>query len=152
MEAGEVKTHGSNDRVTAARNADRAPRTTAQIFAAVAGGVLVVLGVAALIVHLSFAVGDSITTQGLLFFDANGWLGLFMLLSGIVLLLGARSPAAARRNDTAVGMIYLIVTVWSLFTPSVIWLLPVNDPTAIVFAAIGLLGLTAGLGPDPKES
>lgn len=125
-----------------------AERSVAQMFALIAGVVLVVAGIASLIVGAEFGTGDDIVTNGLLFMDVNGWSGLLMLVTGGLLLVGSRSDKAARRDSMIVGAIYLIVTVWSLFTVSVLGVFPVNDPTAILYAAIGVLGLTAAFGSD----
>jgi hypothetical protein len=126
--------------------------STAQIFALIVGALLTVAGVAALVVNFSFATGGGIDAAPLLFLDVNGFSGLLMLGTGLGLLAGARSPAGARRAATVVGSVYLVVTIWSLFNATVARILPVNDLTAIVFAAVAVLGLTAGLAPDPRES
>lgn len=122
----------------------------AQMFALVAGVILTVAGVAALVVNFDFGAGGSIITEKLLFMDVNGWSGVLMLLTGIVLLIGSRAADTARKVSLGVGVVYLVVTVWSLFTATVASILPVNDMTAIVYAAIGVLGITAGLGPDRR--
>lgn len=120
----------------------------AQMFALVAGVILTVAGVAALVVNFDFSTGGSIVTEKLLFMDVNGWSGVLMLLTGLALLVGSRTADMARKISLGVGVVYLVVTVWSLFTSTVIGIFPVNDMTAIVYAAIGVLGVTAGLGPD----
>lgn len=120
----------------------------AQMFALVAGVILTVAGVAALVVNFDFSTGGSIVTEKLLFMDVNGWSGVLMLLTGLVLLIGSRAADTARKVSLGVGVVYLVVTIWSLFTATVISMIPVNDMTAILYAAIGVLGVTAGLGPD----
>lgn len=140
MKGHDLKSYGS----------DIAHGSMAQMFAVVAGVLLAVGGVAALIVNFAFSTGDGIVTERLLFMDVNGWSGVLMLATGAALLIGSRSDKRARRVSLVVGVIYLVVTVWSLFTASVIGMFPVNDMTAIVYAAIGVLGVTAGLGPDPR--
>lgn len=125
--------------------------STAQIFAALLGILFVISGAAALITGFNFSVGSNIVTSRLLFADVNGWSGLLLLVSGLLLLTGARSAGAARRASLLVGGFWLLVTLWSLFTSTVFWLLPVNDLTAIVFAAVAVLGITAALAPDPRE-
>ena len=127
-------------------------RSNAQMFAVVCGVILTVVGVVAMIVNFDFSVGGSITAEKLLFMDVNGWSGLLMLLTGIVLTVGSRHAKSARRACLGVGVVYLVLTVWSLFTASVAGIFPVNDLTAIIYAAIGVLGVTAGLAPDPPES
>ncbi len=142
-----MKGHGLRD-----VGSEIAHGTVAQMFAAVAGVILTVAGVAALVVNFDFGTGSGIVTERLLFMDVNGWSGLLMLVTGVVLMAGSRTTNRARRSSLVVGVIYLVVTVWSLFTATVIGLIPVNDMTAILYAAIGVLGVTAGLGPDPRET
>lgn len=132
-------------------SSDFVHRSMAQMFAAIAGVILAVAGVVALVVNFDFSTGSSIVTERLLFMDVNGWSGLLMLVTGGVLLAGSRTVAAARKVCLGVGIVYLVVTIWSLFTVSVAGILPVNDLTAILYAAIGVLGVTAGVGPDPRE-
>lgn len=141
-----MEAHDKNDRPGPAGT------STAQIFALITGALLTVAGVAALIVNFSFATGSGIDAQPLLFLDVNGWSGLLMLATGVAMLVGSRSARSARRISTAVGVVYLVVTIWSLLTASVAGILPVNDLTAIVFAAVGMLSVTAGLAPDPRET
>jgi hypothetical protein len=130
---------------------DLAHGSIAQMFALVAGVILTVVGVVALIVNADFHTGTGIVTDKLLFMDVNGWSGLLMLLTGVVLVAASRVAGAARKACVGVGVVYLIVTIWSLFTASVIGMFPVNDMTATVYAAIGVLGVTAGLGPDRHD-
>jgi hypothetical protein len=130
---------------------DLAHGSIAQMFALVAGVILTVVGVVALIVNADFHTGGSIVTDKLLYMDVNGWSGLFMLVTGLVLAVASRTASFARKASLGVGVIYLVVTVWSLFTSSVAGMLPVNDLTAITYAAIGVLGVTAGLGPDRHD-
>ncbi|MFT4049025.1 MAG: DUF4383 domain-containing protein [Solirubrobacterales bacterium] len=129
-----------------------ADKSMAQMFAVAAGVILTIAGVVSLVVNFDFSTGGGIVTEKLLFLDVNGWSGLLMLLTGVALLIGSRSNAMARPVSLAVGVVYLVVTVWSLFTASVIGIFPVNDMTAILYAAIGVLGVTAGVGPDPRDS
>ncbi len=123
----------------------------AQIFAFVIGVPLLLLGLAALATNFNLGAGSDITTERLLVLDVNAWSGLLMLLTGIGLLVGLRSPRGARRATLIVGIIYLLVTIWSLFTATVAGVLPVNDMTATIFGAVGILGVTAALGPDKDE-
>jgi low temperature requirement protein LtrA len=142
-----LQAHDGDDTATTV-----AKGSTAQMFAALTGVLLILAGIAALAVNHSFASGQGIDAERLLVIDVNGWSALLMLLTGAALLFGARSAGGARYASLGVGVIYLLVTVWSLFTASVAGLLPVGDTTAIVFAAVGVLGVTAGLAPDPRES
>jgi hypothetical protein len=141
-----MKGHGLKD-----VGSDLAHGSIAQMFALVAGVILTVAGVLALIVNADFHTGTGIVTEKLLFMDVNGWSGLLMLLTGVVLVTASRVTGMARKACVGVGVVYLIVTIWSLFTASVLGMFPVNDMTAIVYAAIGVLGVTAGLGPDRHD-
>lgn len=141
-----MKGHGLKD-----ISSDFVHKSMAQMFAAVAGVVLTVVGVVALIVNFDFSSGSAIVTEKLLFMDVNGWSGLLMLVTGAVLLAGSRTLANAKKACVAVGVVYLALTIWSLFTATVAGILPVNDMTAILYAAIGVLGITAGVGPDPRQ-
>jgi len=141
-----MKGHGIKE-----MGSDLAHGSIAQMFALVAGVILTVVGVVALIVNADFHTGGSIVTDKLLFMDVNGWSGVFMLLTGVVLAAASRTASFARKACVGVGLLYLVVVVWSLFVSSVIGILPINDMTAIVYAAIGVLGVTAGLGPDRHD-
>lgn len=141
-----MKGHGLRD-----AGSNIAHGSIAQMFALVAGVILTVAGILALIVNADFHTGGEIVTDKLLFMDVNGWSGLLMLLTGMVLVAASRVAARARKACVGVGVLYLVLTVWSLFTASVIGMFPVNDMTAIVYAAIGVLGVTAGLGPDRHD-
>lgn len=142
-----MKGHGLKD-----ISSDFVQRSMAQMFAVVAGVILAVAGVVALIVNFDFSTGSAIVTERLLFMDVNGWSGLLMLVTGGALLAGSRTVELARKVCLGVGIVYLAVTIWSLFTVTVAGILPVNDLTAIVYAAIGVLGVTAGVGPDPRKN
>lgn len=126
--------------------------SVAQMFALVAGVVLTVAGVAGMIVNADFSTGNTITTEGLQFLDVNGWSSLLMIVTGLILLVGGRDADRARKVSLVVGVIYLAVTVWSLFDSTILGMLAVNDMTAIFYAAIGVLGVTAGLGPDRRPT
>jgi hypothetical protein len=140
--------HGMSGRGMKEYGSNIAHGTIAQMFAVVSGVILTLAGIAALVVNADFSTGAGIVTDNLLFMDVNGWSGLLMLVSGIVLLVASRTVSLAKRVSLVVGVVYLALTVWSLFDSSILGMLPVNDPTAIFYAAIGVLGVTAGVGPD----
>ncbi len=122
--------------------------TPAKMFAVVVGVILTLAGVVSLIVNPDFGSGTGIVTDRLLFMDVNGWSGVLMLLSGVVLLVGSRVAATAKKVCLAIGVVYLALTIWSLFDESILGIFPVNDMTAILYAAIGVLGVTVGVAPD----
>lgn len=150
-----VEAHGMKP-VRGSEHVDRIKRyghdvthgTVAQMFAFGAGVLLLVAGIASIVLNADFSRGDAITTEALLFMDINGWSGLLMIVTGAVLLVGRNSADRARKASLGVGVVYLAVTVWSLIDNTILGAFPVNDMTAIVYAAIGVLGVTAGLGPD----
>ena len=120
----------------------------AQMFAVVMGVVALVAGIVGLIINPDFSTGNQIVTETLLFMDVNAWSSLVLLITGVVLLIASRNASHARMTSLVVGVVYLALTVWSLFDSSILGMIPVNDATAILYAAIGVLGVTAGVGPD----
>lgn len=126
--------------------------SVAQMFAFVAGVLLVLAGIVGMVLNADSSTGNSIATESLLFMDVNGWSSLLLLVTGVVLLIGRRSVERARKSALAIGVVYLALTVWSLFDNTVLGMVPINDMTAIVYAAIGVLGVTVGLGPDRHSS
>lgn len=126
--------------------------SVAQMFAVVAGVLLTLLGIASLIVNADFSTGGSITAERLLYFDVNGWSGVLYLLTGLFALSAATRKARARTMAMVVGGLYLILTVWSLFDSSILGLLPINDPTAVTYAAIGVIGVAGGMQPEGEHS
>lgn len=128
-----------------------AESSAAWIFAVVAGTVLVLGGIAGLILNFDFSTGDAIFTERLLFMDVNGWSSLVLLLTGIALLVASRIASATRRVAIGVGCLYLLLVIWSLFDTTPLGMLPINDPTAIFYAAIGVLGVTVGAGPERSD-
>ena len=122
----------------------------AQMFALVAGVVLTGRRQSsAMIVNADFSTGDAISTEGLLFMDVNGWSGLLMIVTGWRPAgrpqRGRRArKVSARRRRGLPGADRLEPV--RQHDPRRMF--PVNDMTAIVYAAIGVLGVTAGLGPE----
>lgn len=125
--------------------------SVAQMFAVVAGVMLTLLGIASLIVNADFSTGDAITAERLLWFDVNGWAGVLYLVTGLLALFAAVDRARARTMAMVVGGLYLILTVWSLFDSSILGMLPVNDPTAVTYAAIGVIGVAGGMKPEAER-
>ncbi|MGH2905961.1 MAG: DUF4383 domain-containing protein [Solirubrobacterales bacterium] len=126
--------------------------SVAQMFAVVAGVLLTVIGVAGLIVNMDFGAGSSMTADKLLFLDVNGWSSVLHLITGLALLVVAGNAVKAKTISLIVGGFYVLLTIWSLFDNSILGMLPVNDPTAVMYAAIGVVGLAVGLGPDKSSS
>lgn len=122
------------------------------MFGVVVGVLLSLLGIVSLIVNADFSTGESISAERLLYFDVNGWSGVLYLLTGLVALFATADKARARTVAMAVGGLYLILTVWSLFDASILGLLPVNDLTAITYAAIGVIGVAGAMQPESEHS
>jgi hypothetical protein len=127
-------------------------RSPAQMFAVVVGVVLIVVGIVGMITNASFATGNELSAEKFLFMDVNGWSNVLYLVTGAVLVVGSLNAARAKLVSAIVGGFYLLLTVWSLLDSSILGLLPVNDMTAILYAAIGVIGLTVGLGPDRADT
>lgn len=124
----------------------------AQVFALIVGALLLLFGLAVLVTNFNFSTGNEIATKRLLLLDVNGWSGLLDILAGLLLILGARSAASAKRATLVVGLVYLLVTIWSLFTSTVAGIIPVGDLAATIYGAIAILSLTAALAPEANRS
>ncbi|HEV7918188.1 MAG TPA: DUF4383 domain-containing protein [Solirubrobacterales bacterium] len=128
-----------------------ADRSMPQMFALGTGVVLLLLGVIGFFVNSDFSSGNAITADNLIVFDINGWSNLVHLMTGLLALYAASDGSVAKMYATAAGVFYVALTVWSLFDDSILGILPVNDPSAILYAAIGVVGLAVGLGPDRRS-
>lgn len=122
--------------------------SVSQIFAVVAGVVLTALGVLSLVVNADFGTGSSLAAERTLLFDVNGWSGIVHLVSGLALLYFALDTVRIRTVALAMGGLYVVLTVWSLIDSSILGLLPVNDPTAVMYAAIGVIGIASVMQSD----
>lgn len=111
------------------------------------GGALVFLGVASLVVHPDFAVGDGVTEEKFLgAFETNGWHGLAGLVTGLIALAsvwrGALKTEATLFVALAGGVIPAIAFFISGDDTAAFGLIPVDIADAVSLHLVpGLVGL-----------
>jgi Domain of unknown function (DUF4383) len=105
----------------------------ARLFAAVAGAVLVLLGILGFFYDASFGALDAYA-EAFAGLKVNGWLNLFLIATGSVGVLVA--GASSRTYALAVGLLYALLAI-------------VGWGSAWLFVSVGVLGLAAALG-TPK--
>lgn len=119
--------------------------TYAQLYAGIAGLVLLVVGIAGFFVDSSFDTGSTVQGDTLLGFEVNGWHNLVHVASGVLGLAAATRPAPARTFALAFGAAYAVVFIWGLADDTVLWSVPVNGADHVLHALLAGLGLAAGL-------
>jgi Domain of unknown function (DUF4383) len=133
---------------------ERVERTPAQVYALVFGITLVIAGIAGFFADASFGdVGSGVQGDELIVFEVNGWHNVVHLLSGLLGLALAGSPAGARGYALGFGGVYLLVSLWGLIDGSdvLFGLLPVNGADNVLHILISLAGILAGLASDPRR-
>jgi hypothetical protein len=132
---------------TARGDATRAgdAKTPAQIFAYLAGAVLVLVGIVGFIVDSTFETGSAINGDKLLgIFEINGIHNIVHIASGLLLLAVAPKRALAKTGVLAFGVIYGIVTVIGLIDgETVLGLIPVNGADNVLHIALTVAALLA---------
>ena len=111
------------------------PPSPARLYAAVAGALLVVLGVVGFFYDASFAALDDLQ-PALGAIEVNAWFNLLYVFTGAVGVLVA--GVASRQYSLAMGLLYTLLGIFGLGTE---WL----------HLTIGILGLAAAAG-TPSES
>ena len=123
-------------------------KTLAQIWSLTLGAVLVLVGIVGFLVEPSFAVGDSATSGTLILFDINGWHNIVHLLSGIVGLAMAATPARARLYAIGYGGVYVLVTILGFVVGDGGYLLSIiliNTADNVLHLAVAVTGIAIGL-------
>jgi hypothetical protein len=112
------------------------PASPARLYAAVAGALLVVLGILGFFYSASFGAVDRYE-DAFGFTQTNGWLNLFYVATGTLGLLMA--GVASRRYSLAIGLLYTALAIVGWGTPGLL-------------LAVGLLGLAAAAAtPNPNR-
>ena len=124
----------------------RGDKTPAQLFAYLAGAVLVLAGVIGFIADSSFDTGSGIDGDKLFgILEVNGIHNLVHIASGLFLLAVAPKRASARIGVLAFGAIYALVTLIGLIDgDDVLGLLPVNPADNVLHIALTAAALLAG--------
>lgn len=128
-----------------------APKTPVQWFAMVAGGVMLAIGVLALIFgSTGFGGVDSGSGQDFLIWRMNGWDSLLYIVTGAAGLFAASRVDSARMFALTAGIVYAVMAVWGFIDGgSVFGLFAVDTTVNITNAIVAALGLTLGI---PSES
>lgn len=128
----------------------QAPQAPAQPFAFLAGGVLVVFGVIALIVgHTDFGTGDNLGGDGFILWMANGWDTVIWIAAGALGVIAAARADTARIYAAVAGAFFAVAAVWGFIDGNdVFGLMAVDTTDNISHAVLAALGLVAALAPD----
>ena len=88
-------------------------------------------------------------------FDVNAWHNLVHIATGVLGLLAFTAGARASRSFAlGIGIVYIVVALWGFILgdgESILGFLPVNTADNVFHAAIGLLGVGAGLARQTAE-
>jgi hypothetical protein len=135
-----------NAAVTGARRAVH----PAQLFDALMGPVLILVGAVGFFASSSFSVADP-DASDLLVFDVNGWHNLVHIASGLLLLSGARSYGWARTATLLFAGTYGLVTIigW-IDGDDVLGLFPTDLADNLLHTFLTLSALAFGLMSPPE--
>jgi hypothetical protein len=111
------------------------PASPARLYAAVAGALLVLLGIVGFFYDASFTALDDLQ-PALGAIEVNAWLNLLYVFTGAIGILVA--GVASRQYSLAIGLLYTLLGIFGLGTE---WL----------HLAIGILGLAAAAGTPRLE-
>jgi hypothetical protein len=118
----------------------------AQVFALVAGAVLVAAGALGFFYEAAFESGETAARArafGVL--EVNGWHNVLHVATGAGGLLLAGSWRAARAYAVALGAVYALAAAAGLAGgEELLGIVPVNTGDNVLYALIGLSGLVAG--------
>src|SRR3954447_9161233 len=124
-------------------------RSAAELFDVTMGPVLLVVGLAGFIASAAFDTGDP-DGSDLIIFEVNGWHNLVHIASGLLLLAGVRSYAAARTVTLLFGATYGLVTIIGWIDGNdVLGLFPVDTADNLLHTFLTIAALAFGLMPAP---
>lgn len=132
----------------------QAPRTAAQMYALVAGAVLITLGILSLIfATVDFGtVGVAKERDQFLIWEASGWSAiLWILMGGFGLFLAARVDAA-RSYALVAGVVFAALAIWGfIHGDNVGEILAAGTTDNITHAILGGVGLAVAALPQDAE-
>ena len=133
----------------------------ARLYCTLVGAVLVIAGIIGFFWSSSFDTGSAAVAResdevlGLL--AVNGWHNVIGHLAiGLVLLAAAGRPDTARTASLAVGLVYIVLTIWGFAVVEdgfgdILGLIPVNNEDNVLHLILGLTGLAAGAASPAPE-
>ena len=130
-----------------------AERTPAQLFALIAGSVLLVAGVMGFFYTAAFG-SPGRTGEALGIFEVNGWHNVAHVVTGALGLV-ALGYVSSRRYALAIGSLYVALAVWGFVLADgkpILDLVPVNTADDFLHAIVGGLGIGAYLASAPRPA
>ncbi len=128
------------------------PASPARLYAALAGALLVVIGILGFFYSASFG-GPGDVEQALGFMRVNAWENVLHILLGAIGLLAA--SYAARAYSLCIGALFLALAIWGFAIGSgdaILGFLPANSGDDTLHLVLGVLGLAAAAGTPRGES
>ncbi len=131
-------------------------RSPAQVYAAVIGATLVVVGILGFFYSASFGSGDGTEREAVLgILDVNGWHNLVHIASGVLGLALIGSYPGARAYAFGLGAVYLVVTLLGFAAGDggeILNLVPVNTEDNVLHLLIGFAGIAAGFATPASQA
>ena len=130
-----------------------APRTPAQWFATLVGAGLIAGGVLALVTgSTDFGTVSSGTGHEFIIWRVSGWETILYMATGVIGLMAAARVDAARSFGLTAGLVFAAIAIWGFIDGNdVVSLFAVNTADNVTHAAIGGLGLLAGLASESVQ-
>jgi hypothetical protein len=120
-------------------------QTPARLYALVVGAALLIAGIVGFAYSASFgSPGEVDSVFGIL--DVNAWHNIVHIATGALGLLLFRT--AAREYALGLGAVYVVVAIWGFIIgsgESILGFIPVNTEDNVLHAALGVVGIAAGL-------
>ena len=122
----------------------------ARLYALVFGAVLVVAGIIGFFYNSTFTSNESVHDDVFGILSVNGWHNVVHIATGALGLAAFAAGAyAARTYALGLGVVYIAVAIWGFVlsgsNPSILDIVPVNTADNVLHAALGVLGIAAGL-------
>lgn len=119
----------------------------AKSYALLLGFALAIAGILGFFYSADFSSGTDVPTADVVgVFAVNGWVNVLHVVSGLLGLAAARSPASARLFAFGLGSIYVGIAIWGFIlgaNGTIAELIPISTATNVLHAVIGGLGLAA---------
>ena len=126
--------------------------TPARLYATVVGAVLVLAGIIGFFYNAHFTSNAAVHDDVFGVLSVNGWHNVVHIVTGALGLLAA--GYAARAYALGLGVVYIGVAIWGFIltgsNPSILDVVPVNTADNFLHAALGVLGVVAGLATRPE--
>ncbi len=130
----------------------------ARLYCTLVGAVLIIAGIIGFFYSSGFDTGvggvaaDTDEVFGIL--AVNGWHNVVHILLGVIALIAAGAPYAARTYCLVVGLVYVLLALWGFIDEDgiILGLLPLNDEDNVLHLILGLTGLAAGAASPSADT